>query len=62
MMFRCGLGLFNQQGTIKIQMLGHILMVTVCAGTERSLDAGNFLCNYQRRWNIKITTLPRGTK
>lgn len=34
-MFRCGHGLFNQQGTINIQMLDYILMVTVCAGKER---------------------------
>lgn len=34
-MFRCGHGLFNQQGTISIQMLGYILMVTACAGKDR---------------------------
>lgn len=34
-MFRCGHGLLNQQGTISIQMLGYILMVTVCAGKDR---------------------------
>lgn len=38
MMFRCGHGLLNQQGTIKIQMLGYILMVTVCAGTGRKVE------------------------
>lgn len=35
-MFRCGHRLFNQQGTINIQMLSYILMVTVCAGKERA--------------------------
>lgn len=35
LMFRCGHGLFNQQGTISIQMLGYILMVPVCAGKDR---------------------------
>lgn len=39
-MFRCGHRLFNQQGTINIQMLSYILMVTVCAGKERAFRSG----------------------
>lgn len=44
MMFRCGHGLLNQQGTIKIQMLGYILMVTVCAGTGREAEMQAIFC------------------
>lgn len=43
MTFRCGHGLFNQQGTISIQMLGYILMVTVCAGKDRKFRSRQLL-------------------